>query len=68
MSYHAPNVLSGAEVVATDLRAGAALVNAGIIASGETKISNVEFILRGYDNIIEKMTALGVDIKLVDEN
>src|SRR5574337_1100960 len=66
--YHAPNVLSGAEVVATDLRAGAALVNAGIIASGETKISNVEFILRGYDNIIEKMTALGVDIKLVDEN
>lgn len=68
VSYHAPNVLSGAEVVATDLRAGAALVNAGIIASGETKISNVEFILRGYDNIIEKMTALGVDIKLVDEN
>ncbi|GFH43134.1 UDP-N-acetylglucosamine 1-carboxyvinyltransferase 2 [Lactococcus hodotermopsidis] len=67
INYHAPNDLHGAEVMATDLRAGAALVNAGIIANGETKISNVEFILRGYDNIIEKMTALGVDIKLVDE-
>lgn len=68
ITYHAPNDLHGAEVMATDLRAGAALVNAGVMATGETKISNVEFILRGYDNIIEKMTSLGVDIKLVDEN
>jgi UDP-N-acetylglucosamine 1-carboxyvinyltransferase len=68
ISYHAPNDLRGAEVIATDLRAGAALVIAGAIANGQTKISNVEFILRGYDNIIEKMTALGVDIRLVDEN
>ena len=68
ITYHAPNDLHGAEVMATDLRAGAALVNAGVMADGETKISNVEFILRGYDNIIEKMTSLGVDIKLVDEN
>lgn len=68
ITYHAPNDLHGAEVIATDLRAGAALVNAGVMADGETKISNVEFILRGYDNIIEKMTSLGVDIKLVDEN
>ena len=67
ITYHAPNDLHGAEVMATDLRAGAALVNAGVMADGETKISNVEFILRGYDNIIEKMTSLGVDIKLVDE-
>ncbi len=68
ITYHAPNDLHGAEVMATDLRAGAALVNAGVMATGETKISNVEFILRGYDNIIEKMTSLGIDIKLVDEN
>ena len=54
-------------VQATDLRAGAALVTAGIIASGTTKISNIEFILRGYDHIIEKLTAVGVDIQLIEE-
>ncbi|OFI48703.1 UDP-N-acetylglucosamine 1-carboxyvinyltransferase [Floricoccus tropicus] len=67
VSYRAPNRLRGAEVTATDLRAGAALVNAGIIAEGQTKINNIEFILRGYDNIIEKMTSLGVDIKIIEE-
>ncbi|OFI47083.1 UDP-N-acetylglucosamine 1-carboxyvinyltransferase [Floricoccus penangensis] len=67
ISYRAPNRLRGAEVTATDLRAGAALVNAGIIAEGQTKINNIEFILRGYDNIIEKMTSLGVDIKIIEE-
>lgn len=67
VSYRAPNRLRGAEVTATDLRAGAALVNAGIIADGQTKINNIEFILRGYDNIIEKMTSLGVDIKIIEE-
>lgn len=65
--YRAPKQLFGAEVHATDLRAGAALVVAGAIAKGTTKISNIEFILRGYDSIIEKMTALGIDIKLVEE-
>mgnify|MGYP002233034453 FL=1 len=44
-----------------------ALVTAGIIASGTTKISNIEFILRGYDHIIEKLTAVGVDIQLIEE-
>jgi len=67
ITYHAPNELHGAEVTATDLRAGAALVNAGIIADGQTKIDNIEFILRGYDNIIDKMTSLGVDIKIIEE-
>lgn len=65
--YEAPNKLKGAHVRATDLRAGAALVLAGIIAEGTTTIENIEFILRGYDSIIEKMTGLGVDIKLVEE-
>lgn len=54
--------LIGAEVHASDLRAGACLVIAGVMATGTTKISNVENILRGYDNIIEKLTNLGVDI------
>ncbi|QPS70640.1 UDP-N-acetylglucosamine 1-carboxyvinyltransferase [Lactococcus garvieae] len=65
--YEAPNKLRGAHVRATDLRAGAGLVLAGVIAEGKTTIENIEFILRGYDNIIEKMTSLGIDIKLVEE-
>lgn len=59
---HPDLVLQGAEVAASDLRAGACLVTAGIMAQGTTKISNVENILRGYDNIIDKLTALGADI------
>ncbi|AQP54353.1 UDP-N-acetylglucosamine 1-carboxyvinyltransferase [Vagococcus penaei] len=54
--------LQGAEVYASDLRAGACLVIAGLMAEGTTKISNVGNILRGYDNIIEKLTALGADV------
>ncbi|MQW23715.1 MULTISPECIES: UDP-N-acetylglucosamine 1-carboxyvinyltransferase [unclassified Lactococcus] len=65
--YDASNQLTGTQVKATDLRAGAGLVVAGAIASGTTTISNIDFILRGYDSIIEKMTALGVDIKLIEE-
>lgn len=64
--YEAPNELIGNQVKATDLRAGAALVTAGVIAQGKTEITNIEFILRGYDHIIEKLTAVGVDIQLVD--
>ena len=65
--YESPNKLVGAHVRATDLRAGAALVLAGVIAEGTTTIENIEFILRGYDNIIEKLIALGVDIKIIEE-
>ncbi len=54
-----------AEVAATDLRAGAALVIAGLVAEGTTTISNVVYIDRGYDSIVEKLTALGADIKRV---
>jgi len=66
--YGAPNKLTGNQVHATDLRAGACLVVAGAIAEGTTVISNIEFILRGYDNIIEKMTALGADIQIIEED
>lgn len=59
--------LRGAEVTAGDLRAGATLVIAGLMAEGTTKISAIDHILRGYDNIVEKLTALGADIKLVKE-
>ncbi|WP_373760157.1 UDP-N-acetylglucosamine 1-carboxyvinyltransferase [Streptococcus ferus] len=65
--YEAPNSLSGAPVKATDLRAGAALVIAGLMAEGRTEITNVEFILRGYSNIIEKLTELGADIQLIED-
>ena len=65
--YEGPNQLSGAAVKATDLRAGAAMVIAGLMAEGQTEITNVEFILRGYSNIIEKLTELGADIQLIEE-
>ena len=55
--------LRGARVTATDLRAGAALVLAALRAEGETIISNVKYIDRGYEAIEEKLTALGADIK-----
>lgn len=65
--YQGPNELTGAPVKASDLRAGAALVIAGLMAKGRTEITNIEFILRGYSNIIEKLTALGADIELVND-
>ena len=65
--YEGPNQLQGAAVKATDLRAGAALVIAGLMAQGRTEITNIEFILRGYSDIIEKLRSLGADIDLVEE-
>ena len=59
--------LRGASVKATDLRAGAALVIAGLMAEGQTEITNIEFILRGYSDIIEKLRNLGADIRLVED-
>ena len=65
--YNGPTQLSGAPVKASDLRAGAALVTAGLMAEGQTEITNIEFILRGYSNIIEKLSALGADIRLIED-
>ena len=59
--------LSGAVVRAHDLRAGAALVIAGLVAEGTTVIENISFIERGYENIVEKMQALGADIRRVED-
>ena len=56
--------LYGTTVKATDLRGGAALVTAAIIAKGTTKIENVEYILRGYEKFDKKLKNLGVKIEL----
>lgn len=58
--------MTGAQVEASDLRAGAALVSAALIAEGETVITGVDNILRGYANIVDKLTAIGADITMVD--
>ena len=57
--------LVGAEMDATDLRAGAALVIAGLGAEGESTINNVNYIVRGYENIVEKLANIGGKIKLI---
>ena len=56
----------GAPVVAPDLRAGAALVVAALAAEGVTEIEQVQFIERGYEDIVGKLRALGADIRMVD--
>ena len=60
--------LTGAPVNATDLRAGAALIIAGIVAEGTTELYNLEHIDRGYENIEEKFRGLGANIRRVKEN
>ena len=63
-TFYGPCELHGETVEATDLRAGAALVIAGLIAEGKTTITNVEHILRGYEGIIEKLTDVGAKIEI----
>lgn len=64
---HGKTDLVGRNVEATDLRAGAAMLLAGMIAEGHTEITNIEHILRGYENIVEKLSAVGADVKIVEE-
>lgn len=59
--------LVGTQVTATDLRAGAAMVIAGMAAHGTTEISGVELIARGYCDLIDKLQALGAEIRLVGD-
>lgn len=59
-----PTKLKGKKVTATDLRAGACLVLAALVAKGETTIRDIEHVLRGYENIIEKLTNVGAKISL----
>ncbi|MCD8116671.1 MAG: UDP-N-acetylglucosamine 1-carboxyvinyltransferase [Oscillospiraceae bacterium] len=59
--------LTGATVKACDLRAGAAVVVAGLAAQGVTKIEDIFYIERGYENLVGKLQALGADIQCIDE-
>lgn len=58
--------LKGTNVSATDLRGGASMIICALIAEGTTTIDNIHYILRGYDNIIDKLKRVGADIKLVE--
>jgi UDP-N-acetylglucosamine 1-carboxyvinyltransferase len=58
--------LTGCQVKATDLRAGAAMVLAGLVAEGETQIGYIHHIDRGYDHLVEKLVGLGADIRRID--
>jgi UDP-N-acetylglucosamine 1-carboxyvinyltransferase len=60
---HGPSSLSGADVVAHDLRCGAALILAGLAAEGETVISNGYYIDRGHASVVDRFSALGADIE-----
>lgn len=60
--------LIGKKVKATDLRAGAAMIIAGLIAENKTTIENVEHILRGYEGIVEKLKNVGANIELKENN
>ena len=58
---------TGAHLSSPDLRAGAALVLAGLVAEGQTEISEIYHIERGYEKFIEKFKALGADIARIDD-
>ena len=60
---HGSTPLHGADIFATDLRCGASLVIAGLMADGETVIHNAYHIYRGYDSIVNKLRSLGADIE-----
>ena len=63
-----PSALQGAEVAATDLRAGAALILAGLCSEGYTRVTELKHIDRGYVDITEKLAALGANIERVDDS
>jgi len=64
IKVNGPTKLVGTKVTATDLRAGACLILAALKAEGETIIADIEHVLRGYENIIEKLTNVGAKISL----
>lgn len=62
-----PNALTGTDVMATDLRASSALVLAALVAKGETNIHRIYHLDRGYENLEEKLTSIGADVKRFNE-
>ncbi|MDR1805420.1 MAG: UDP-N-acetylglucosamine 1-carboxyvinyltransferase [Clostridium sp.] len=61
------DALMGAPVQADDLRAGAAMLIAGLVANGQTEIDRIEFIERGYEDVVEKLRSLGADIRYIKD-
>ena len=61
-----PKKLKGTNVIATDLRGGASLLIAGLIAEGQTVIDNCDVILRGYGNLVNKLTNIGAKIEITE--
>lgn len=62
-----PTKLIGKEVVATDLRAGASLLLAALVAKGKTTITDAHHILRGYEDLVDKLCNVGANIELIDK-
>ena len=65
--FKGSSVLRGAEINAPDLRAGAALVLAGLAADGFSVVNNIEYVLRGYEDFDGKLRELGAEIALVKD-
>ncbi len=59
--------LYGADVISTDLRGGASLILAGLVAKGRTNVTNIEYILRGYEKLDDKLRKLGANIKYIEK-
>jgi len=66
LEIEGPRKLKGARVIATDLRGGASLLIAALIAEGTTEIDSCEYILRGYGNIVEKLQNIGAKIEITE--
>lgn len=66
VALQGPTAFNGAEVAATDLRAAAALVLAGLVANGYTTVTNLQYLDRGYCDFHDKLAALGAEIERVD--
>jgi UDP-N-acetylglucosamine 1-carboxyvinyltransferase len=66
-NIYGPTTLIGADVMATDLRASSALVLAGLIAKGETKVHRIYHLFRGYENLVEKFKSLGAYMEIREE-
>lgn len=66
LTIEGPTKLKGQEMTVPDLRGGAALVLAGLIAEGETILDNIGLILRGYEDIVEKLTNVGANIEVIE--
>ncbi|KRL44518.1 UDP-N-acetylglucosamine 1-carboxyvinyltransferase [Lacticaseibacillus manihotivorans] len=64
---HHADKLQGTEVAATEIRGGACLMIAGLMAEGDTTITHVGHILRGYDRVIQKLHGLGADVEIIDD-